>query len=387
MSGAVSAPPRRGRRIAGWAGLVVAIVVIAAIGMILARPAGWEQRAPLDPESAAPDGARALARVLEEQGVRVVVARDRESARAALGDGATLVLPDSPALSDETVTTLADAAADVVLVEPRSRTLRLLLPGAELGGAADATPLVADCSAPDAQNAGEIVAGALFVAGAGMTGCFPVGEEYAVLRADDGTRTITAFDGRALLANDTIASAGNAAFALSALGANDTVVWYMPSLADADAGTAPTIGELTPRWVTPAIVLLIVAAIAAGIWRGRRFGPLVAENLPVTVRADETTRGRGRLYARARDAGHAIDELRAVSIERLARLLGLGPHAGAIEVADAAARLLSADRSSIRGILFEERPSDDRALVHLADRLRALEESVRTAVRPEGTTP
>ncbi len=40
--------------------------------------------------------------------------------------------------------------------------------------------------------------------------------------------------------------------------------------------------------------------IAAAFWRGRRFGPLVVENLPVTVRASETMLGRARLYEKSR---------------------------------------------------------------------------------------
>jgi hypothetical protein len=122
--------------------------------------------------------------------------------------------------------------------------------------------------------------------------------------------------------------------------------------------------------------------VAAGIWRGRRFGPLVAERLPVTVRASETTEGRARLYARSRDALHAADRLRIGGLRRVARTLGLGPGASAIEISDAAAERLGWDSAVVRAILIDEVPATDAELVDLHDRLQILERAAREAVRP-----
>ena len=171
------------------------------------------------------------------------------------------------------------------------------------------------------------------------------------------------------------------------MGRHPLVVWYVPGPGDTDLTGDPTLGELTPPWVSPVIVLLLVAGIVAGVWRGRRFGPLVPERLPVTVRASETTEGRARLYARSRDAVHALDQLRISALGRLSRLLGLGPAASAGEIADAAADRLGWDRRAVRGILIDELPANDADLVALRDRLRHLEEAVRQAVRPERNAP
>lgn len=139
--------------------------------------------------------------------------------------------------------------------------------------------------------------------------------------------------------------------------------------------------------MSPAITLLFLAAAAAAIWRGRRFGPLVRERLPVTVRAAETAEGRARLYAQTRDAAHAADDLRIAALRRLARLLGLGPNAAADEISDAAAERLSADRRVVRGILLDDVPADDAQLTVIASRLRELEAALRDAVRPERNRP
>lgn len=376
---------RRRRRVAGWAAVAVGFILLAFAAVTISDAARWSDLGALDPESAGPDGARAIARVLEQQGVDVRVERDAASARAALGPDTTLVLPDAPGLSDGEIEELAAAAGTVVLVEPRSGTLDLLLPGSSARGFAGDDPLEADCDL--AGRADEIVAGELYSPGAGVTGCFPLDGDAALLGQADEDRRIWAVDARALFANDAIDRSDNAALSLFLLGERPTVVWYMPSLADATGEGAPTLGELTPRWVTPAAVLLVVAAIVAAIWRGRRFGPLVAENLPVTVRGSETSVGRGRLYANGRDAPHALDQLRDAARRRLAVTLGLPPRAADREVADAAAARLGVERSVVHDILIDAVPTDDRSLVALNDRLRDLEARVRAAVDPRHPVP
>ena len=47
----------------------------------------WSEKDALDPESAGPQGTMALVTILREQGVEVVVARDRATALSALGPG------------------------------------------------------------------------------------------------------------------------------------------------------------------------------------------------------------------------------------------------------------------------------------------------------------
>jgi hypothetical protein len=298
------------------------------------------------------------------------------------------VLPDTPALSDEGLRSLAEAAADVVLIDPRARSLRLLLPGAEPAGFGTGELVEPACDVRDAQRAGSILPGALYSGGAGSTECYPSGDGFALIVSDDGPSRTTAVDGRSLFANESLAENGNAALAVNLMGRHADLVWYMPSPGDTDiADDDPSLGELTPPWVSPVIVLLLVAAAAAGIWRGRRFGPLVPERLPVTVRASETTEGRARLYARSGDAVHAADQLRLAALGRMSRLLGLGAGATAQEIADAAAARLGWDPRAVRGILIDDLPSGDGELVALRDRLTHLEQAVRQAVRPGRNTP
>lgn len=377
--------PRR-RAIAGWAAIGAALLVIgavaAAIGGISQMPAAGQ----LDPESPAPDGARALARLLEDHGVAVDVARDRAAAADALTSASTLVVTDTAPLSDEDLAALTAEAADVVLLEPRSRDLRLLLDGSAPAGVG-AGAAVPDCALPEAARSGEISPGTVFEAAGDAVACYPSGGGHGLLVRDTDGGRIAALDATTLLTNEHLADDGNAALGANLLGRGAHVVWYLPALTDSDLTTAPTIGELTPDWVTPALALLAGAALAAAIWRGRRFGPLVAETLPVSVRAGETTIGRAQLYARAGDAGHAADQLRIAALDRLARLLGLGPAASVREVADAVAAHLGADRATVTDVLLDAVPRTDRELVDLADRLRDLEDAVTRTLRPERNSP
>ncbi len=240
------------------------------------------------------------------------------------------------------------------------------------------------CEVEDAVRAGAVAPGGLYTAGDGIAACYPAADGFGLLvRSVDGGR-VAAVDAAALFTNEHLAENGNAALAANLMGRHPLVVWYMPGPGDTDLADAnPSLGELTPPWVSPVIVLLLIAGVAAGIWRGRRFGPLVAERLPVTVRASETTEGRARLYARAGDPLHAADRLRIGALRRLAALLGLSANAAAPEIADAVAGRTGLDRRAVRGILFDEVPRSDADLVALSTRLRDLEDAARAAVRPE----
>ena len=73
------------------------------------------------------------------------------------------------------------------------------------------------------------------------------------------------------------------------------------------------------------LVLVVVLLARCGGAAGS--GPLVAERLPVVVRASETVEGRGRLYRSRRARDRAADALRTSTLQRVLPRLGLGPNA------------------------------------------------------------
>lgn len=386
-STAVRAPRGRLLRTLGGWGVIVALVLIGVFVAIQVAARAPGARGSLDPEGVGDSGAMALAEILRDQGVEVEVFRSRDQARAAIDEDTTLVMAHPYTLTDEGLEALMEPAQRVVFLSTGSHLLSVLGIGADATG--DSTPVEAGCGIPEFAEVGAIRPDRMFAPADGVEGCFGDDDAAAVLVDDaDGVRR-TVVEGDRLFSNAYLAENGNAALALALLGQTGEVVWYVPGYGDSDIeGEMPdSLGSLTPGWVTPAILLLLIAGVAAALWRGRRFGPLVAETLPVTVRASETMHGRARLTAKAADAAHAAEALRDGSRRRLARRLGLAVTAGVDEVADAASDRLRIPRGTLQSLLGGPLPGDDAGLVELARRLDELEtavdDSTRASMRPE----
>jgi hypothetical protein len=167
------------------------------------------------------------------------------------------------------------------------------------------------------------------------------------------------------------------------------VRWYLPDPAElGQTGDAPSLGDLVPPWVRFAAVQLGVVAVVLFLWRGRRFGRVVREPLPVVVRSAETVEGRGRLYRTGRARGHAAAVLRTAAVRRLAARLGVPPHAAPDAVAQVTAEATGQDLAVVRRTLLGAPPRDDAALVALATALDALQHGVTgdPAARHAGPT-
>jgi hypothetical protein len=379
---------RRGR---AWIVIAVALV-LGAIVVLVVQGGVRAPGAVLGADNPAPPGAKALVEVLRQQGIDVTEARSIDVALDAARGGATVFLYDELAiLGDDRLEELASAADRLVVVEPAFGHLETLAPGVRLGGAATGALDDVACEVPAAERAGELSDRQRLLTidddarAAGFTGCFRDGEfGYAVATGPSpagGELALVA--ATTIFTNDRIDEAGNAAHAIGLLGASDDLVWYLPGPGDADAAEAPTLAELTPGWVSPVMVLLIVVVIAAGVWRGRRFGPLIVEKLPVQVPAGETSEGRARLYARSAARGHALDQLRIGTIERISALLRLPRSADVETVAQAAATTTGRDAASVSRLLVAEVPAGDREFVDLAAELDRLEHDVRRSIRPD----
>lgn len=372
--------PSRVKKVLGWLLVVAIVLTVAFVALRVAASTPAGHRA-LDPEGRDDSGALALAEILRDQGVEVVVERSRTAARASIDDDTTLVMANPYTLTDGAVETLIEPAHRVVFLSTSTHLLSALRIGNNAPGTLAA--VAADCAVPEFAEVGTIRADRLFTPADGVEPCFGDSDGAAVLVDDGDASQRVVVEGTRLFSNAYLAENGNAALALALLGQTERVVWYVPSFGDSDieGEEIPTLGSLTPPWVTPAILLLIVAGIATAIWRGQRFGPLVAETLPVTVRASETMHGRARLTAKAADAGHAAQALRDGAQRRLARRLGLAVHAGADEVADAASDRLRVPRGTLQALLAGPLPGDDASLIDLARRLDELEAAVEAVTR------
>jgi hypothetical protein len=374
------------RRSLFWTGIVVALLALA--GIALAAAGGGSSGRALDPEDAAPTGARALATVLGERGVDVESASTIDEVREAAAspaDTTVLVHDDALLLDDARVDELLRLADRVVVVDPDLLVLARLAP--ELGAVGEIEGVAAaGCALPAAERAVELEAdgtGYEVLDGETLDAelCFEVDGAASVVQFDRDGTIVTIVGATAALANDRVDERGNAALAIGLLGAADTLVWYLPTPDDVD-DAVPTTDELLPRWASPVAVLLLLVGVLAALWRGRRLGPLVVENLPVVVPSSETMEGRARLYARGSARLHALDALRIGTVSRLAARIGLPRSAGVGEVVDAVAALTGRDRAAVAALLVDDAPRDDGELVRRSDELLELERAVERAARP-----
>ena len=391
--------PRR-RRLRVTAVLVIAAVVALALLTILSGGSDGAGTV-ADPDSSRRSGSHALAQVLRQQGVDVQVVRSIAELESARVDASTSVLVGSfdylgEAAAERTMQR-AGAARRLVLLEPSDLALEDL--GISLTSTARASvPMSAQCTSEVAEPDDRIDSTATFYRStssidgdgpampAGATGCFADedGSSAVVVLPAGSARPETVILGSTeSVINAQVSDASHAAMALRALGATSRLVWYLPDVTDlavpdASGDHLPS-DRAVPEWFAPGVLLVALAFVVLAMARGRRLGRIVAEPLPVVVRAVETTEARGRLYRRASDRARAADGLRAGTRTRMAARLGLPRHSPADTVVGAVAQATDRRPTDIRALLYGAAPVNDRDLVLLAEQLTQLEENVRGA--------
>jgi hypothetical protein len=352
--------------------LVGAALVLAVVFAILGnRPT---HPGVADPQNPNPEGAQALARVLDREGVDVQVVRGAAAMDNARVDrDTTVVVTSTENLGSSTVRRLTDhlGAARLVLVEPRYGIARLF-------GEQDSTPILdrtrstGDCADSRFEDLRIDVDAATSYPDA-PTSCFPATGGHLLVQPRPNLTLLGSTD---LISNEQVTRADNAAVALRLLGQSDRLVWYVPDPGDLAAGDGVTLGSLLPDWLRPGLVLATVALLAVLWWRGRRLGRLAVEPLPVAISAIESTRSRARLYRKVNDRSYAAHALRAAARRRLAERLSL-PRGAADDVAGLVRDLAPYTRlehARLLALLSHDAapPADDRDLILLANDLADL---------------
>lgn len=362
----------------------IALALFAAIVVLGVMLPTSPDRLPYSATNARGNGTRALAQVLGADGVAVTQVTTLAAATAAPA-GSTLVVVLSEELSSEAIKALARTPADLVVVYPGQDD------SATVAGLSDYLVYTtawwskADqpgCADPDAQAAGSITDDASWAVQSTtdrVTTCYR-GEYEAALYADLTTDThrVTIVAGSTWLQNGTITEQGNAALALRVFGRHPQLTWYLPG-ADVKADAAVTdqqgfdMFDLLPPWSRPVFAVLLIAGAAAALWRGRRFGALVKESMPVEVPASEASSGLAGLYRQAGARGHAAAALRAAAIMRVSARLGLSASASPQTVVERIAQASGADPGALNDLLYGTPPATDQELADLAHTLTDLE--------------
>jgi uncharacterized protein DUF4350 len=379
----IAGAPTVVRRWRSWRWVLLALAAICAaatIGTFLTAPRPGGQ---MDPASTGSKGAHALVELLRDRGVTVVVASTVADVENAARPGTLLLIAQTQRITNESLLQrLAGTPGDLLLVEPTSRARTALAPGIRSSGASvlDNEP---NCVLHEANQAGSVEFGPTntfhAVGDRAVTSCYG----GALVRYRDDERTVTVVGSTDLMTNGGLLRAGNAALAMNLAGEHPQLVWYAPQRIEGESSSSATIFDLIPANVTWIVWQLCLTVILVALWQGRRVGPLVAEDLPVVVRASETVEGRGRLYRSRRARDRAAQALRAATLQRLLPRLGLGADISAPAVVPPAPIVVIAvahrsrgDAEWVRHILYGPPPATDADLVHLARALDDIERQI-----------
>lgn len=423
--------------------LVGALAVTAAAMLAPAAPAAADANPNVDVSTLAdPTSDGAMLNILIQQGIDYEPVTDPGSAAALSGPDATLVIADDETLGQDDLDMLASSGfGRIILLTEDPGTLQEFLPDSGLytNSVATGDDIPAACTLPNdmADSAGTIESPGQantysFTGAASGQACYPIDGNPSMVELTahdgpaDGTDLIllgsTAFTENQYLADD-----GDADLAMRIFGSHQTLVWLAQNFTidstlscgntqcsgggggSGDGGSGgnsggnggngdppptvtpqpnshsasqPTLNSMLPTWIWWVLAQIVLAVLLFAYWRARRHGRIVAEPLPVTVRAAETVEGHARLYRRAGAFGHSARLLRQASAGRLAPVFGL-PQSRAeadprLLVAPIAARLGAApDR--IGDLLAGPDPTSEAELVLLADHLDQLEQEVRSS--------
>ncbi|WP_329541653.1 DUF4350 domain-containing protein [Streptomyces sp. NBC_01358] len=385
-------------------GILLALLVLVAAGIALAATRSGDQHGRLDPRSADRYGSRAVAELLKDRGISVRVVTTLRAATSAAGSDTTLLVaaPNllTPSQQDALRRATTDTGGRTVLLAAGPPSVGALAPGIHARSSAPVSTRAPQCSLAAARRAGDAETGGFRYTPTGVDAlaCYPADGLPSLLMLEQPASGDTVLLGSPdLLYNDRLDNEGNASLALQLLGSRPHLVWYLPSLSDPsaagssgdnDSGTdgdgaedeSSFIGLVPSGWLWGTLQLALAAVLAA-VWRARRLGPVVAERLPVAIRASESTEGRARLQRKANARDRAAASLRHATRTRLAPLVGVSPrdaHAPATLLPALSVRR-GADDTRLHELLFGPVPSDNAALVLLAEQLDTLEREVRTS--------
>lgn len=352
-------------------GFLLAVVVAVVLGAV-----DEGRTAPYDPDNAGPDGSRALARVLDDQGVDVEVARSADELdETTVGADTVVVVTSTSELGKNTVDRLLEHArgSRLVLVEPGIDVLAAVDAPVQTDQVIPDRGVPADCDDPKFRGLTLEVDFAIGYGGG--SGCFGQDDVSMVLERNG----VTLFGGGEAMTNDQALRGDNAAVSLRLLGQSGSLVWYVPTFEDVGADEGLGVTALLPRWIEPGLWIAAMATILLILWRARRLGALSTEPLPVSVMAIETTRSRGRLYRKAQDRAHAAEVLRTAARARAAARSGLGVTHDQDALIKNLARQTGRPEAEVTALVSSdaEPPSTDRALITLARELTELDREAR----------
>ncbi len=364
---------RRAARRWWWVfALAVVLIALSALNATRGTDTNWMSIGNTDP-----NGAMALANILGDQGVEIVEATSVLELEEYADGETTVFLVRWDSMGPDEREAVAALDADVTIAGSPWGTLATLTEAVETSPLGTTGVTFAQCADPDATAASRISAsrGAVDVLPGGQAElCFPSSEGAGLFASwEQAGHTWRYIADASIGTNEQLAEEGNAALMLRSLGGNQRLVWFTHRTPSESLTGGPS--ELPP-WGEPLVAVGALTLLAGAIWQGRRMGRVVIEPLPVVVLPGEAVRGRARLYRSAKAPNHAGSTLRAGTITRLVKRLGLGGTTSPQSLIAAVAAQARRPYDQVGALLYGPLPASETELVTLANELAELEREV-----------
>ncbi|WP_280420361.1 DUF4129 domain-containing protein [Nocardia carnea] len=130
-----------------------------------------------------------------------------------------------------------------------------------------------------------------------------------------------------------------------------------------------------PPWLVFGLLQFLIAGVVLVWWRARRRGAVVTEPRPVEVSAGELLAGQAGLYRRSGDHAHIANILRAATLRRLRRALGVDAGISPDALVAAVATRIGSDPGTVGSALYGHVP-DASSLELVAAQLEWIEAEV-----------
>jgi hypothetical protein len=366
---------------------VVAAIVVAVILLALIAPTHRTDGPPLDPTSTSATGTKAAVELARRLGADVSITSQLPDARTDVA-----VLFEDLISEDQTADVLAwvSAGHTLVVADPYST----LTPLANVGAAGPIGDQAyvdrGRCDVVDPAGLTELGrlaandAYGTFDPSPGETACFADGSGALLVVEPIGAGRLVSLGSAQFFTNELLDQADNAGlWSALAVPAPGTHLDVLVAGVDGSGLQPSDSGDLTlPTGVVLGLLQLLVAFIVYSLYRARRLGKPVSEDLPVVIAGSELTRAVGGLLEHAGARDRAASSLRRSARRRLSNAFGLPAGTDPPAVVATIADRTSIDRSRLEGTLLDAPVADDGALATLA---RDLDDIVELSLgRPSG---
>jgi hypothetical protein len=356
-----------------YASLVLVLVGFCAVVWLVTS--GGPAPTPYGPSSTAHNGAKALALLLGQLGVKV----DTSGVLPAPQDGVALVLYDQlDTATRGQVAAWVRNGGSLVVADPSSPlTGAAVAPGGPDQPLSTTGPLVPGCREPWVKAVGLIdPAGDPFLEPPSQSrSCFRQGSDAFAVVTSEGAGVVVSLGGPDIWSNADLDRDDNALLAadLLAPARGGTVAWLVTSPV---GGGTRTLGSLVPRRVKLCLLGLAIAAVVACMWRARRLGRPVIEEPLVPVPGSELVVATGRLLERNRRYEEAAGLMRDELCGQLCSRLGQAPGTAPATVARVVAARAGFSQDETVAALCGTPPHNEAELVELARSLQRMRRQV-----------